>query len=363
MVKRKPTSQRSLTSTRAALTPRADALLGELRALISGTRERVASAVNAFLVMLYWEIGHRVRTEVLKTSRAAYGEEIVSTLSAQLAMEFGDGFSKRNLFRMIRFAEVFPDRNIVTALSAQLGWSHFVEIIPLDDPLKRDFYAEMCRVERWSVRTLRTKLQGMLFERTALSKKPAKLAQQELAALRTEDRLTPDMVFRDPYLLGFLGLADTYSEKDLEAAILRELEKFILELGAGFAFLDRQKRMTIDGEDYFLDLLFYHRKLRRLIAIELKIGKFTAADKGQMELYLRWLEKHEQQTGEGTPLGLVLCTDKSEEHVELLQLDKSGIRVATYLTELPPRDILHRKLHDAVRYAQSRLESGQKKEK
>ena len=310
--------------------------------------------------MLYWEIGQRIRTEILKSARVTYGDEIVPTLSAQLVLDFGGGFSKRNLFRMIRFAEVFPERQIVATLSAQLGWSHFVEIIPLDDPLKRDFYAEMCRIERWSVRILRAKVQGMLFERTALSKKPAKLAEQELAALREEDRLTPDMVFRDPYFLDFLGLSDTYSEKDLEAAILRELEKFILELGVGFAFLDRQKRITIDGDDYYLDLLFYHRKLRRLIAIELKIGKFTAADKGQIELYLRWLEKHEQHPGEETPLGLVLCTDKSEEHVELLRLDKSGIRVASYLTDLPPRALLHKKLHEAVLNARSRLESERK---
>lgn len=357
MAKKKPSAPRSLLPIGAALPPKASAILRDLRDLITGARERVASTVNTLLVLLYWEVGHRVHSEVLKSKRATYGEEIVSALSAQLVAEFGEGFSRRNLFRMIRFAELFPNRKIVSTLSAQLGWSHFVEIISLDDALKRDFYAEMCRVERWSVRTLRAKLQGMLFERTALSRKPAKLARQELVALQTEDRMTPDMVFRDPYLLGFLGLADTYSEKDLEAAILRQLEKFILELGAGFAFVDRQKRITIDHEDYYLDLLFYHRKLRRLIAIELKIGKFTAADKGQMELYLRWLERHEQQPNEATPLGLVLCTDKSEEHVELLQLDKSGIRVASYLTDLPPRDILNKKLHDAVRFAQSRLAS------
>lgn len=363
MAKRKKAeSKHSIVRTGDSSLVGADVLLKELRGLIAGTRERVASAVNTALVVLYWEVGHRIRTEILKSSRATYGDEIVPTLSAQLVLEFGDGFSKRSLFRMIRFSEVFSDRRIVSALSAQLGWSHFVEIIPLNDPLKRDFYAEMCRIERWSVRTLRAKVQGMLFERTALSKKPAKLAEKELAALRDEDHLSPDMVFRDPYLLDFLGLKETYSEKDLEAAILRELEKFILELGVGFAFVDRQKRIIIDGDDYYLDLLFYHRKLKRLIAIELKIGKFTAADKGQMELYLRWLEKHERQPGEESPLGLVLCSDKSEEHIELLQLDKSGIRVASYLTELPPRAVLHKKLHQAVINAQARLESERKSE-
>jgi predicted nuclease of restriction endonuclease-like (RecB) superfamily len=215
----------------------------------------------------------------------------------------------------------------------------------------------MCRVERWSVRTLHAKVQGMLFERTALSRKPAELARQELDALRDEDRLTPDLVFRDPYFLDFLGLADTYAEKDLETAILRELQQFILELGAGFAFIDRQKRIVIDGKDFYIDLLFFHRRLRRLLAIDLKIGTFEAADKGQMELYLRWLERHEMQNGEEPPLGLILCADKGEEQVELLQLDRSGIRVASYLTELPPLALLRKKLHDAMLLAQARLES------
>jgi predicted nuclease of restriction endonuclease-like (RecB) superfamily len=214
----------------------------------------------------------------------------------------------------------------------------------------------MCRVERWSVRTLRQKISGMLFERTALSKKPAELAKQELTQLREEDKLTPDLVFRDPYFLDFLGLKDSYSERDLETAILRELESFILELGIGFTFVARQKRITVDDVDYYLDLLFYHRKLRRLVAIELKLDKFQAADKGQMELYLRWLEKYEQQPEEETPLGLILCASKSEEHIKLLQLDKSGIRIAAYLTELPPRKLLQKKLHEAILLAQARLE-------
>ena len=248
------------------------------------------------------------------------------TLSAQLMPEFGVGFGARNLFRMIRFAEVFPDEAIVSTLSTQLGWSHFVQIIPLKDDLQREFYAAMCRIEGWSVRQLRDKIGGMLFERTALSKKPALLIKQELAAAREQDKITPDLVFRDPYFLNFLGLKDTFSEKDLEEAILRDLEGFILEIGVGFTFVTRQKRISVDGEDYYLDLLFYHRKLRRLVAIELKLGKFKAADKGQMELYLRWLDKYERQPGEESPVGLILCSDKSAEHVELLQLSKSGIR-------------------------------------
>jgi predicted nuclease of restriction endonuclease-like (RecB) superfamily len=333
-------------------------LLADVRQLILQAREGVAQAVNSALVLLYWEVGRRIRTEILKEKRAGYGEEILSTLSKELTADFGRGYSWPNLSRMVRFADVFPDRQIISELSRQLGWSHFVEIVPLDDELKREFYAEMCRVERWSVRILRAKIQSMLFERTALSRKPTALAKQELAALRDQDTLTPDLVFRDPYFLDFLGLADTYSEKDLETAILRELEQFILELGVGFAFIDRQKRIVIDGRDFYIDLLFYHRRLHRLIAIDLKIGPFSAADKGQMELYLRWLEKHEQQPGEDTPLGLILCADKSEEQVELLQLSKSGIRIASYLTDLPPRPLLRKKLHDAIVVARARLEAG-----
>jgi len=331
-------------------------LVTELRELIQQTRSNVAQSVNAALVHLYWQIGTRIRTEVLKNERADYGKQICSTLSNKLVAEFGSGFSRPNLTKMMQFSELFPDFQIVSTRSRQLSWSHFTELIREKDLLKREFYAEMCRVENWSVRTLRAKINGMLFERTALSKKPAELARQELAKLQESEQLTPDLVFRDPYFLDFLQLKDTYSEKDLEAAILRELESFILELGTGFAFVGRQVRITIDDKDHSIDLLFYHRRLKRLVAIDLKLGEFKAAFKGQMELYLRWLEKHEMQSGEETPLGLILCADKSSETVELLRLDESGIRVASYLTELPPIDVLRKKLHDSITRAQQLLE-------
>ena len=220
-----------------------------------------------------------------------------------------------NLANMVRCAEVFPDAKILHALSAKLSWTHLRRIIYLDDPLKRDFYAEMCRLEQWNTRTLNQKIQSMLFERTAMSKGPDKLMATELKKLRDEDKLSPDLVFRDPYLLDFLGLKDTYAESDLEAAILREIETFILEIGVGFCFVARQKPMQIDGRDYYLDLLFYHRKLRRLVAIELKVGDFEAADKGQMELYLSWLKRYECEPDEGEPLGMILCAGKTDEHV------------------------------------------------
>ena len=330
-------------------------LLNDLRALISDSRQRIAQTVNAALVLLYWQVGQRIRTDVLKEKRAEYGKEIVHALSGQLAIEFGNGFGRTNLFHMVRFAEVFPDEQIVHALSRQLGWTHLRQIIYLKEPLQREFYAEMCRVERWSTRKLADKIQGMLYERTAISRKPVQLAKQELRQLREKDRITPDLIFRDPYLLDFLGLKDTYSEKDMETAILRELERFLVELGTHFAFVARQKRITIDNQDYYIDLLFYHRALRRLVAIDLKLGKFRAADKGQMELYLRWLAKHEKQPHEESPLGLILCAEKSTEHVALLELERTGIRVAEYLTELPSQKVLQRQLHDAIRLARQSL--------
>ncbi len=336
-----------------AITPKV--LLKDLRELIETARQDVARQVNSALVLLYWRMRKRIRQDVLKEKRAEYGEQIVSAVSRELAAEFGQGFSTRNLWHMIRFAEIFPDVGIVNALSTQLGWTHFRHIITIDDSLKRDFYAEMCRIERWSTRTLEKKISGMLFERTALSKKPEKLMREELDTLRAEDKLTPDLVFRDPYFLDFLGLKDRYLEKDVEDAIMREMENFILELGAGFTFVARQKRIQVDNDDYYLDLLFYHRGLKRLVAIDLKLGGFKPADKGQMELYLRWLAKYEQKPGEGAPIGLVLCAGKKKETVELLELEKSGIRVASYWTKVLPRELLQKKLHDAIQHARDRL--------
>ncbi|MDD4888843.1 MAG: PDDEXK nuclease domain-containing protein [Phycisphaerae bacterium] len=351
----KPQKRATIVRRVAGLSP---SLLGDIRSLIEATRGRVAQTVNSELVLLYWQIGTRIRQDILHEKRAEYGEQILHALSAKLVAEYGPGFSEKVLRHITHFAEVYPDERSVSALRRQLSWTHLREIIYLPDPLQRDFYAEMCRVERWSTRTLHAKIQGLLYERTAISRKPAQLARQELAALRDEDRMTPDLVFRDPYVLDFLGLADTYSEKDLEAGILRELERFLLELGAGFSFVARQKRIAVDGEDYYLDLLFYHRRLRRLVAIDLKLGRFQAADKGQMELYLRWLDEHDRQPGEEAPIGLILCTGKSAEHVKLLRLEQSHIRVAEYLTELPPREVLERKLIQAIQVTRQRLRGG-----
>ena len=256
---------------------------------------------------------------------------------------------------MVQFAEVFPDKEIVATLSRQLSWSHFQALLPLSRPFQREFYAEMSRAEGWSVRTLRERIDSMLYKRTALSRQPEELIRHELARLRTTGEVTPALVLKDPYVLDFLGLDDRFLERDVEDAILRELEMFLLELGAGFSFVARQKRIQLDGVDYYIDLLFYNRKLRRLVVLELKQGSFKPEYKGQMELYLRWLARYETEDGEAPPLGIILCADKSSEQIELLELGAAGIHVAEYLTVLPPAEFLERKLHEAVASARSRF--------
>ncbi|HEJ4166882.1 TPA: DUF1016 family protein [Pseudomonas aeruginosa] len=340
----------------AASSTAPSALLGDIRALIEAARKHAASTVNSELTMLYWRIGQRIHTQVLDGRRGAYGKEVLPTLAAQLVKEYGGSFAEQNLRRMVQFAATFPDEQILVSLIRELSWTHFIALIPLKDPLQRDYYAQMASTERWSVRTLRERIDSMLYERTALSQKPGETIAQELAKMRDAQRMSPALVMRDPYILDFLGLRDTWQEGDLEAAIIREMESFLLELGAGFSFVARQKRIQIDGEDFHLDLLFYNRKLRRLVAVELKVGEFKAAFKGQMELYLRWLDKHEREPEEASPLGIILCTGKKREQIELLELDKSGIHVAEYLTALPPRGVLVERLQQATQRARLQIE-------
>jgi len=329
----------------------------DIKQLIDQTRLGVSQTINVGLTMLYWNIGKRINDEILNNKRANYGKQIISTLGKQLEEQYGKGFSVQNLRRMMQFSEVFSDPKIVASLLRQLSWTHFTLLIPIKNELQRDFYAQMCRIENWSVRILRKKIDAMLFERTAISKKPEELAKLELQQLKNEDKLSADLVFRDPYILEFLNLKDIYQEKDLEKAILKELEQFIIELGKGFTFVERQKRMIIDNEDFYLDLLFYHRKLKRLVAIELKLGQFKAAYKGQVELYLRWLEKNDMEEGEEKPIGLILCAEGNNEQIELLQLDKANIKVAEYITKYLPKNLLKQKLHQFLDTSQKQIEN------
>lgn len=326
-------------------------LHAELRALIAASRQRLAGAVNAELTRLYWTVGQRLAADVLDGERARYGSQAVDQLGRQLAQEFGRGFEARNLRRMAKFAQAFPDAAIVSTLSTQLSWSHFVAIVALKAPEARTYYAQRAAQDGWSVRELGQQIERKAYERTAI-------ASAQAPALHTATEAgsaTPTQVFKDPYFLDFLGLRQGHDEADLEAAILLQLEAFILELGRGFAFVERQKRMVIDGEDFYLDLLFFHRRLRRLVAIELKLGRFKAAHKGQMELYLKWLDKYERQADEAAPIGLILCAEASREQVELLQADEDGITVAEYWTELPPKAELEAQLHAALVEARERL--------
>lgn len=339
------------------LPQQSDILFQEIRHFIDTAKQRAAIAINAEITLLYWQIGKRIQTEILQGQRAEYGKQIIATLSQKLTQTYGKGWSDRQLRHCLHFAETFPDEQIISALRRQLSWTHIKIIMYVNDALKRDFYIQICCLEGWSSRQLQERINSMLFERTAISRKPENTIRHDLDQLRQEQQLSPDLLLKDPYILDFLNLSDRYLEKDLEDAILREIEKFLLELGAGFTFIARQKRIQIDNDDFSIDLLFYNRKLKRLIAIELKLGNFRHEYKSQMELYLRWLSKYDQESDEQPPLGIILCAGKKQEQIELLELDKSGIHVAEYLTVLPPKDVLQAKLQEAIAIAHSRLSS------
>lgn len=316
--------------------------------LIEQARINTVKKVNSELVLLYWNIGKYIKVELLDNEKGTYGESIVKNLSEQLTISYGYGFEKSNIFRMIKFFNVFSDLQKVVTLSQLFSWSHFIEIIKIDDEIKRDFYITMCKNENWSVRTFRERIKSMLYERTAISKLPEKTIKQELKSLSEKREMSKSLFIKDPYILDFLDLKETYNEKDLENTILIELEKFLIEFGSDFAFMGRQKRIQIGNKDYYLDLLFFHRKMRRLVLIELKIGDFEPQDKGQVELYLKWLSKYEKQEYEEEPMALILCAGKDNEEIELLELDKGNIHVSEFWLNLPPKNILEEKLHKAV---------------
>ncbi|OOR99741.1 nuclease [Haemophilus paracuniculus] len=344
------TTQKSIT-----ITENSTAFISEISQLIHSSKQRMAVAVNAELTLLYWYIGKRINDYILQGERAKYGEDIIPQLSKSLTEQFGKGWSKRHLGYLMQFANTFPDMEILHTLCAKLSWSHFKLLITVDEPIKRDFYATMAAQERWSVRTLDERIGSLLFERTAISKKPDETIVAELSQLREKGEYNQSLVLKDPYILDFLDLNDRYLEKDLEDAILREIEQFLLELGAGFTFIARQKRIQIDNDDFYIDLLFYNRKLKRLIAIDLKTEAFKHSYKSQMELYLAWLAKYEQEIDEKPPLGIILCTSKKQEQVELLDLENSDIHIAEYTTILPSKTVLEQRLKLAVDRAKQRF--------
>lgn len=332
-------------------------LFDNIKNAIEKSREHIFKNVNSPLVLLYWNIGKMIKENIMLNKRAEYGNELIKNIGKSLTTEYGTGFSEGNLSRMVKFYTLFSDEKILVTLSQEFTWSHFVEFIRIDDTLKREFYITMCSNEYWGVRTLRERINSMLFERTAISKKPEETIKNDLQKLSKEKTMNKSLFLRDPYILDFLELKEIYDEKDLENAILVELERFILEFGSDFAFLARQKRIQIGEKDFYLDLLFYHRKMRRLVLIELKIGEFEPENKGQVELYLKWLSKYEKQKTEEEPIAIILCSGKDSEVIELMELNQENIHISEYWLELPPRKILEEKLHKAIENAKRRIET------
>lgn len=326
-------------------------LYNDVCQIIDTTRSRLATTVNAEICLLNWTVGTRVKEEILNNQRADYGKQVVKKLSVLLTENYGKGWGYEKLKHCVRSAYLFSEEEIRYAVRTQLTWTHLRSLMSIEDDLKRSFYMEMVRIERWDTRTLDQKIDQMLYERTALSRKPEELIKKELKEIQQTDSLTPDVVFRSSYFLDALGLSDTYSEKDLEDAILINLQSFLREMGNDFAFLDRQKHITVDAVDYRIDLLFFHRGLKRLVAIDLKLGKFRPEHEGQMLLYLRYLNKNERKEGEESPIGLILCSEGNTEHIEYLMLDEGNIKVAQYYTQLPDKKVLSEKLHKAIAIA------------
>lgn len=331
--------------------------------IIEDSRQRLATTINEEICMLHWQIGKRIKEDVLYNQRADYGKQIVKILSEKLTAQYGKGWGYEKLKHCVRSAYLFTEEEIRYAVRTQLTWTHLRSLMSIENEVKRRFYMEMARIEHWDTRTLDKKIDAMLYERTALSRKPEELIKQELEQIQSNNTLPPDIVFRSSYFLDAIGLTDTFSEKNLEDAILINLQAFIKEIGSDFAFLDRQKRITVDSTDYFIDLLFYHRGLRRLVAIDLKLGKFKPEHEGQMLLYLRYLNRNERKEGEESPIGLILCSEGNTEHIEYLMLEDSNIKVAQYYTQLPDKNLLSQKLHKAIAVARENYQSNETEKK
>ena len=332
--------------------PESAVLFNDVCLIIDQARRHVATYVNVEACLMNWHVGKRIKEDVLYNQRAEYGKQILKNLSVKLTERYGTGWGTEKLKHCVRSAYLFSEDDIMYAARTQLTWTHLRSLMSLKDSLERQFYMEMCRIEHWDTRTLDEKIDSQLYQRTAISQRPEEVIRRELKELREEDTLNPDIVFRSTYFLDMLGLPDVFSEKDLENSILNQLLEFIKELGSDFTFVDRQKRITVDSEDHFIDLLFFHRGLRRLVAIDLKLGKFKPAYEGQMRLYLRYLNKNDRKPWEEEPIGLILCSEGNTEHIQYFMLDDdSDIRVAQYYTELPSKELLADRLQRAIAIA------------
>ena len=319
-------------------------LFDEISTLIEQSRRTMYAYASSTTVLLFWKIGRRINYGVLENKRADYGKQIVSHLATQLTAKYGSSFEVRNLRRMMQFSEQFADFEIVSHPATQLSWACFVEILPLKTTEAKLFYLNEAARGLMGRNDIRDMIRRKAYERK-------EIADSQISS----GSPIPPGTFKDPYLFDVLGIKDEYIEADVEEAILRELEKFILEFGKGFAFVERQKRMIVDGHDRTLDLLFYNRYLKRLVAVEVKYGRFDARDSGQLKLYLKWLNRYERQEGENEPIGLILCSEAGREEVELLEMDKDGILVAEYWTTLPPKAEFEQKIHMILEETRERV--------
>ena len=320
------------------------ALFEEISTLIEQSRRAMYIQASSATVLLFWRIGQRINCDILENKRADYGKRIVSQLATQLTAKYGSSFEVRNLRRMMQFSEQFADFEIVSHPATQLSWACFVEILPLKTLEAKLFYLNEAARGLMGRNGIRKMISRKAYERKEIAD----------SQISTGSPIPPG-TFKDPYLFDVLGIKDEYLEADVEDAILRELEKFILEFGKGFAFVERQKRMIVDGHDRTLDLLFYNRYLKRLVAVEVKYGRFDARDSGQLKLYLKWLNRYERQEGENEPIGLILCSEAGREEVELLEMDKDGILVAEYWTTLPPKAEFEQRIHMILAETRERM--------
>lgn len=327
-------------------------LYNDLCGIIDDVRGRIATYVNTGVCLTNWYVGKRIKEDVLYNQRADYGKQILKNIAKQLINKYGSGWGYEKLKHCVRSAYLFSEDEIRYATSTQLNWTHLRILMAVSDNLARQFYMEMCNIERWSTRTLEEKIDEQLYERTAISRRPEEVIKQELQKVRETHAVVPDLVFRSSYFLDMLGLPDMFSEEELETAVLNQVEEFMHELGSDFTLVERQKRITVDAVDYKMDLVFFHRTLRRFVVVDLKLGKFKPSYEGQMLLYLRYLNKNERHDWEESPIGIILCSEGNTEHIEYLMLDESSpIKVAQYYTQLPDKKVLAERLQRAIAIA------------
>lgn len=314
-----------------------DSVFNTIKELVVNSRSRVYSVVNTEMLNLYWNIGKIIMMIQEGDERAAYGETILDKLSQKLTAEFGKGFSKRNLERMRKFYLYFP---IATTLSSQLSWSHYLEIIKIDEEQKRNFYIKEAINTGWSVRELQRQISSLLYERLVLSKDKDKILK--LASVGQEIKTSKDLV-KDPFVLEFLDIKENtdYLESDLEKNILKHLKEFLLELGKGFMFVGSQVRITLEEDHFYPDLVFYNRILKCFVIIDLKIGKVTHGDIGQMQMYVNYYDREVKSSEENETVGILLSTEKNRTIVKYtLPENNKNIFSSSYKLHFPTTEEL-----------------------